>query len=881
MSAPPIQTSPNTGNGMPPGLTAARAAQRLAVEGPNELPASGPRSIWAIALGVAREPMFLLLMACGAIYLAMGSRADAAMLIGFVVVVMAITFFQERRTERALDALRDLTSPRALVLRDGAPLRIAGRDVVRGDLLMIAEGDRVPADAVLLSGVNLSVDESLLTGESVPVRKMAVADGEDPGIDARTAPGAPGGEDLPWLFSGTLVVQGKGTARVLATGERSALGAIGRALASVEEEPTRVQRDTAVVVRKVAIAGVLLSVLIAIGYGVTRGEWLTGLLAGITTAMALLPEELPVVLTVFLGLGAWRIARQRVLTRRVPAIEMLGAATVLCSDKTGTLTQNRMAVAALFAQGESVSLTAAQIDDPDAAGVLGERFHELLEFATLAGHRDPFDPTEQAIAGTTRRLLARTEHLHPEWELVNEYPLSRDLLALSRVWKAADREQFIVAAKGSPEAIVDLCHLDAMDAARMAAEVDRLASRGLRVLGVARADFAARADGSLPAQQHDFEFRLLGLVGLADPLRDAVPGAVAEARTAGVRVCMITGDYPATAMNIAAQAGIDTSAGYLSGDDVAALDEAALCERLRTVNVYCRVVPEQKLRLVNAFKTNGETVAMTGDGVNDAPALKAAHIGIAMGGRGTDVARESAALVLLDDDFSSIVAAIRLGRRIFANLRKVVTFIIAVHVPILGLSLVPVLFGWPLLLMPVHVMFLELIIDPVCSVVFEAEPEEPNAMQRPPHERDASIFESSLLWLGVLQGVLLLVAVIGVYLWARQSGAEEDEVRTLAFCTLVIGNIGLIFTNRSHSAGWLDILRTPNMVLWVTTSAALLVLGAVLGVPALRGAFHFSVPSAGELAVAAAAAIACMVLFEALKGLRRNIGKARHANTAA
>ncbi len=874
MSASSAKTTPNAV--MPAGLTAAEAAVRLAAEGANELPSAGPRSIWAIALGVAREPMFLLLMACGAVYLAMGSRADAAMLIGFVVVVMAITFFQERRTERALDALRDLTSPRALVLRDGAPLRIAGREVARGDLLMINEGDRVPADAMLLSGFNLSVDESLLTGESVPVRKMSVADGEDPGTDARSAPGTPGGEDLPWLFSGTLVVQGKGTARVLATGERSALGAIGRALASVEEEPTRVQRDTAAVVRKVAIAGAVLSALIAIGYGVTRGEWLTGLLAGITTAMALLPEELPVVLTVFLGLGAWRIARQRVLTRRVPAIEMLGAATVLCSDKTGTLTQNRMAVAALYAHGESAHLNLAQIDTPEAASSMAERFHELLEFATLAGHRDPFDPTEQAIAGTTRRLLARTEHLHPEWELVSEYPLSRELLALSRVWKAADREHFIVAAKGSPEAIIDLCHLSAADAARMATEVDRLASQGLRVLGVARADFAARSDG-LPEQQHDFEFRLLGLVGLADPLRDAVPGAVAEARTAGVRVTMITGDYPATAMNIAAQAGIDTSAGYLSGEGMAALDDASLSERLRTVNVYCRVVPEQKLRLVNAFKANGETVAMTGDGVNDAPALKAAHIGIAMGGRGTDVAREAAALVLLDDDFSSIVAAIRLGRRIFANLRKVVTFIIAVHVPILGLSLVPVLFGWPLLLMPVHIMFLQLIIDPVCSVVFEAEPDDPDAMRRAPHARDATLFEKSILMLGLMQGVLLLAAVLSVYLWAHQSGAADDQVRALAFCTMVLGDIGLIFTNRSHSAGWLAILRTRNDVLWAMTAVALAILGLVLGVPVLREAFHFSVPTAGEMGVAAAAALACMVLFEGLKALRRMVRAGQRA----
>ena len=468
--------------------------------------------------------------------------------------------------------------------------------------------------------------------------------------------GKPGGDDTPYLFSGTLVVQGKGTARVLATGTRTAIGDVSKALGKVSEEPTRLQRDTRRAVRWLAIGGVTLSLAIAVIYGLTRGDWHNGLLAGITTAMAIVPEELPVVLTVFLGLGAWRIAQQRVLTRRIPAIEMLGAATVLCTDKTGTLTENRMSLAALWTEGEALAVPTGT-DEP-----LPECYHALLEYATLAGHRDPFEPMEQAIVGATDGLLAGTEHVHPDWHLVTEYPLTTKLKAMSRVWASVAEGRYVIASKGAPEDVIDLCHLDPASAQAIEAAAQAMASGGLRVLGVARAYFAGP---SLPEIQHDFPFEFVGLVGMADPLRTGAAAAVAEAQSAGVRIIMITGDYPATAMSIAAQAGIDRSGGYLAGPELDELDEAQLRKKVRTINVFCRMVPDQKLRLVSVLKANGETVAMTGDGVNDAPALKAAHIGIAMGQRGTDVARESASLVLLDDDFTAIVAAIRLGRRIF------------------------------------------------------------------------------------------------------------------------------------------------------------------------------------------------------------------------
>jgi Ca2+-transporting ATPase len=846
----------------PPELTQQEAASRLAQDGPNELPSAQPRSLLAIAGSVVREPMFLLLIACGAIYLLLGDRGEALMLLAFVFVILAITFAQERKTERALDALRDLSSPRALVIRSGQQERIAGREVVRGDLLVVAEGDRVPADAVLLSGVSVTADESMLSGESVPVRKAA----------AERAPSEmqrPGGDDLPFLYSGTLVVQGKGLASVIATGAHTEIGRIGRALESVAQQPTGVQRETRRVVTRVAWFGVALSLAVALVYGMHHGEWLQGVLAGITLSMAILPEELPVVLTIFLGLGAWRIAEQHVLTRRIPVIEMLGAATVLCTDKTGTLTQNRMQLSCLCVEDRLFELA------QDAGSGLPEEFHELLEFSILASRREPFDPMEKAIQEAAQATLAGTEHMHGDWELMDEYPLSTELLAMSRVWRSPGHDRYVIAVKGAPEAIGDLCHLAPAAIEALERRVLRMAGEGLRVIGVAKAAFGGAA---LPGNQHDFQFEFIGLLGLADPVREAVPAAIRECRAAGIRVVMITGDYPATAMNVAQRIGLPLDGGSLTGRDLDALNDEALRRRVGDVNIFCRVAPEQKLRLVEAFKAGGSIVAMTGDGVNDAPALKAAHIGVAMGGRGTDVAREAASLVLLDDDFSSIVRAIRQGRRIFDNLGKAIAFVIAVHVPIVGMSLIPVLLGLPLVLMPVHILFLQLIIDPACSIVFEAEPEEPDVMQRPPRPSGAALFSRATVMLGLLQGCSLLAVVAAVYGSALYRGQGAEDARTLTFATMVMANLGLIFANRSRSRSLRESLDTRNRALWWVTGGALVFLAIALYVPGLRGLFYFGPLHADDIALVVLATALCTAGFEAAKLIR---GSAPHTGGAA
>ncbi|HZD43723.1 MAG TPA: cation-translocating P-type ATPase, partial [Methanomicrobiales archaeon] len=788
----------------------------------------------------------------GLVYFFLGDIEEGSLLLSFVFVIIGITVYQERKTENALEALQNLSSPRALVIRDHNRQRIPGREVVRGDLILLAEGDRVPADAEVLDVINLLVDESILTGESVPVRKF-------PATGDRERPPQPGGEDQPFVYSGTLVVQGRGLAEVVAIGRETEIGKIGKTLSELKVDTTPLEKETNRIVRNIAIIGFLLFLVTVVVYGITRFNWIGGLLAGITLAMAILPEEFPVVLTVFLALGAWRISEKRVLTRRVTAIEALGSASVLCVDKTGTLTENRMSVAELSARGDRCDLTAL-----DGKGI-PESCHELVEYAILASKPDPFDPMEIALHTLGREYLSGTEHLHANWTLLEEYPLSRELLAMSNVWRSPDGRDYIIAAKGAPEAIGDLCHLSGEGMQRLSEEVQALAADGLRVLGVAKSSFRP---GDLPQEQHVFSFAYLGLVGFLDPVRPDVPPAISECQSAGVRIIMITGDYPATAVKIASQIGLDTEEGYLTGQDLETLSAADLGSRMSGVHIVARAVPEQKLRIVTALKSTGNIVAMTGDGVNDAPALKEADIGIAMGKRGTDVAREAAALVLLDDTFSSIVAAIRMGRRIFDNLRKAMAYVIAVHVPIAGMSVLPIIFGLPLVLLPVHIVFLELIIDPSSSVAFEAEEAEPGIMDRPPRSENEPILTRRAILIALVQGGVVLAALLAAFTYLYLNGLGESEARAFTFTTIVIANLGLILVNRSWSRTLSSTLRRPNSSLWWIVLGALFFLGVVLYLPILQNLFAFAPLSGEEVALAVAIGIVSVFWFEVYKAWR-------------
>ncbi|AJP47619.1 ATPase [Rugosibacter aromaticivorans] len=826
------------------GLTSGEAQNRLQAEGYNELPHAGHRSLLRIALEVIREPMFGLLIGSGIVYLLLGDLTEALLLLAFASISVAIAIVQASRSERVLEALRDLTSPRALVIRDGERRRISGREVVRGDFIVLGEGDRVPADAQLIQANDMQVDESLLTGESVPVRKI-VANNENHAMP----PMRPGGDDLPFVFSGTLVVRGEGLAEVHATGLRSEIGKIGQALETIDSVPPRLTQETRRLVRAFGLFGLICCVLAVMLYGLLRGSWLDALLAGIALGMSMLPEEFPLVLTVFTVMGAWRISRARVLTRRASTIETLGAATVLCTDKTGTLTENRMTITALVADGETFHLA------PQRAPPLPEKFQQLVDCGRLASAREPFDPMDKAFHALS------TPHADAKEELVHSYGLRPELLAVTQVWQITGMEGCRVAAKGAPEAIAALCHFDAAALAALVSKVNRLAADGMRVLAVANASFHGQ---NWPASPQAFAFTFVGLVGLADPLRPSVPDAVRECRSAGIRVIMITGDYPATALAIAHAAGLTTDT-VLTGDDIEAMSDAELSQHTLSVSVFARIMPAQKLRIVRALKADGEVVAMTGDGVNDAPSLKAADIGIAMGGRGTDVAREAAALVLLDDDFGSIVKTVRLGRRIYDNLQKAMGYILAIHIPIAGLALLPLVMGLPLIFMPIHIAFLEMVIDPVCSIVFEAEAEEQDIMQRRPRAATSRLFSSRFILWSLLQGVLAFGTLAALYLLALQRGMPDNEVRALTFVSLVLVNLGLVLVNRSFSSSLGNALRWNNRALWWVSVVALSLLGLILAWEPARGLFRFGPLHADDLIVTLAATGGLLVVLEILK----------------
>ena len=839
------------------GLAPDEVLLRQQRDGPNALPVVTSHGLWTTLREVAGEPMILLLLAAGAVYLVLGAAGDALLLLGFVVMVIVITVVQSRRTEHALDALRDLSSPTALVIRLGQRLRIPARDLVRGDLMALTEGDRIPADGVLRVADGITVDESLLTGESLPVEKTAAPD--------QTQALRPDAGDPPSVYAGTLMVTGNGVAEVVAIGSQAEIGRIGAALAAVVATPTGLQRETGRLVRRLALVGLGLCAVMAVIYALSRGgdaaAWTQGLLAGIAMAMAVMPEELPMLLTVFFALGAWRIARHRVLTRHLPTIENLGAISVLCTDKTGTLTMNRMAVERAVFGGRTCRRA-------DAEGLAPAG--DLLAVAALASRPEAVDPMDRALLAAVAERPRRTE----PGRLVRTWPLVRPLLATAQGWQAADGAIIQVAAKGAPEAIATLCRLTGEERQRMEAQVQVMATDGLRVLAVGRGSVAGALTGAALA---DLPLAYVGLVAFADPLRPNVPAAVAECQTAGIRVVMITGDHPQTALAIAAQAGIAHDGTVLTGAIMERLSDADLAQRLRTVPVCARITPEAKLRIVRALQAGGDVVAMTGDGVNDAPALKAADVGIAMGGRGTDVAREAADLVLLDDDFTAIVTAIRLGRRVYDNLRKGVVFTCAVHVPIAGLSLLPIFnVHWPLLLLPVHIMFLEMVIDPSCSLVFEAEPGAPDLMRRPARKAGENLYSLPLLYAGLIQGGSALAVCLGVFAYAHGSH-PEPVVRALVFTTLVAAIMTMIVANRSWSLNLWQVLRTPNLPqVWVLTGTAA-VLAATLGIPGVQGFFRFGPLHLDDLAIALVGGVGCIAWFELIKGWsRRNLRPASY-----
>ncbi len=800
-------------SGAPAPLSEAEARERLARSGPNEIEAQPQRSVALIVRSTLVEPMFAMLLAAAALYLLLGDVAEGALLAGGAALSVGLVVMQEARNERALSALRSLAAPTARVLRAEGERRIPAREIVPGDLLLIGEGERVPADALVLRGDVLAVDESILTGESAPVLKPPCVGALDLAIDPEP------GDASSVVFAGTMTTGGQATVAAIRTGHATRLGRIGRSLSAIEQGQTPLQRSMRRVVGWLGAGAFVFCCLVAVAYWRFRGDWIEAGLAGLTLAISLTPEEFPMVLVVFLALGSWRLARHNVLARRSAVIETLGAVSVLCVDKTGTLTQNSMEIAAL----------AADCGVWRGEGPRREEFARLLDAAVRASAIEPSDPMDRALL----RLAAKTGLAHDASGSIRTFPLRPDLLAFIHAWRG--EAGAIAAAKGAPEAIFRLCHTSEGDRAAVSAMLDAFAQQGLRVLAVASCD---DFDADRPPKEQGFRYE--GLVAFRDPLRPDVPSAIAEAHRAGVAVAMITGDHPATALAIAREAGIDCSAGALVGAEMAAMTAGELRQRLETVRVFARVRPEQKLALVEGFRDLGHVVAMTGDGVNDAPALKAADAGIAMGGRGSDVAREAADIVLLDDRFASIVGGVRLGRRIFANLRKALIYICAIHVPVAGLALLPILMGLPPILFPAHVMMLEMVIDPVCALVFEGEPGARNAMLRPPRPANEPLFGLRHIALGMLDGAVLLGAVYALYQAALNAPLPAEQARATAYVALVCGNLALAFATAAEPGS--SFFDERRRIFWLIAAVAASLLAIVVAVPALAPLFRFSAP---------------------------------------
>ena len=827
------------------GLTSDAALKKLESYGFNELPSAKPKTKWQIVFDIVKEPMFLLLISCGILYGILGDFREGLILVSSILVIIYISYYQFQKTEKALAALKNLSAPRVLVLRDGMEIRISGREVVPEDIIIINEGDRIAADAILLDGINLTVDESILTGESIPVTKI-ITNKED-----------------VLLFSGTLVLKGKGIAKVVATGTSTQLGKIGTSLQSIEEETTRLQKEMKILIKTLFVIGFFISIMVVVAFYFTRGNFIKSLLNGLSAAMSILPEEFPVVLTIFMILGAWRLSRINVLTRKPAVIETLGSATVLCSDKTGTITQNKMEVVALY-DGDEINFKNVFFEKQN-------QFSNLMATAQRASQNHSIDPMEKAIS-ITHQKMSLTNEL--DEKLVKEYPLSHELLSMTRVTENSNGENseigMSVSAKGAPEAIFELCQMSSEEKNRHFEAMHQMADEGYRVIAVASGPVQ---NHPLPETQHEFDFKFLGLIGLEDPIRPEVPKAIEECRNAGIKVIMITGDYPITAKSIAKQIGLEPGE-IINGDELKKMSDTELSIRIKNVSIFARVIPDQKLRIVIALKANNEIVAMTGDGVNDAPALKAANIGIAMGIKGTDVARESASLVLLDDNFASIVVAIRLGRRIFDNLQKAMSYILAIHIPIIGLSIIPAFFpNIPILLMPLHIVFLQLIIDPVCSIAFETEQEEIGIMKRKPRNPNQLFFGRKKIAISILKGFFLMSIVVGIYVFSIYEGHSEGEIRAIAFSSLVLGNIALIASNLSKTRSFLLVITEKNSAIILTLLIPLFLLVLAVFVPAFQSIFNFEMLEYRHFIPSLLGAFFILIVLEFIKFYKNKLKK--------
>ncbi|RYU78566.1 cation-translocating P-type ATPase [Hymenobacter persicinus] len=811
------------------GVVAARASY-----GRNVVAAPAGAGLAGTLREVVTEPMFLLLVTACAVYIALGEGAEAITLGVAMLAVAGISVYQQLRSDRALSALRELTQPRARVRRGGVVVTVPVEDLVVGDAVLVEEGSRLPADGLVTEPSDFAVDEAILTGEAVPVAK---------------AQGDP-------VFAGTSTAAGRAWLTVTAVGAGTRLGLIGQSMEAIVPEKTPLQRQVSRFVLRMAWVGAGAFALVwAVNYA-HSGNWVTALLFGLTLAMSILPEEIPVAFSSFMALGAARLSRLGVLTKQPQTVESLGSATVICADKTGTLTQEGMQVRQLY-DGTAARLL-------PVPGPLPATATAVLACARWASETEPFDAMEKAIVEAY--AAADPAAAAAPCPMVHEYPLAGTPPMMTHLRRVG--AETVVAGKGAVEHILAVCRLALARAEEIRQVTRKLSGQGYRVLGVAR----AHSDGTaFPEGQDDFAWEFLGLVALENPPKANAAAVLQAFLTAQMRVKMITGDFPETAQAIARQVGLPGADTLLTGQQVMALPAAALRQQVTGTAVFARMFPEAKLRVVEALKANGEVVAMTGDGVNDGPALKAAHIGVAMGRRGTEVARQAASLVLVDDDLAGMVTAIAQGRRIYQNFKKAVFYVVSIHSPIVLTVAVPLLANWPLanLFSPVHIIFLELVMGPTCSVAFENEPAEDGQMRQPPRPLTTTFLGRAELGRSIVQGLGIAAGVLGVYYVSMRQGLPAPVVRTLTFATLVLSNLVLTLVNRSFTQSVFRTMGTPNRILWLMLGLTLTLLLATLLLPGAQRLFGFGPVSPASLAWCGLAALLGTGWIEGYKAVLR------------
>ncbi len=821
---------------IPTGLTTAEVDKSRQQYGANQLAVSESQTGWRLIVEVVSEPMFILLAVASLLYVLLGQWQEGIVLGVAMILVAGISVFQSVRSDRALEALRQLTQPTIAVLRDGQLTDLPVEDLVVGDVTRLTEGQTVPADGTLLQANDCSVDEAILTGESVPVTK--------------TVP------ETDRFFAGTLLTSGSAYVQVSAVGDQTELGKLGRSLQTIEVEKTPLQLQISRFVQRMAFVGFGAFALV---WGINfaqSGNWATSLLLGLTIAMSVLPEEIPVAFSSFMALGAARMVKFGVLTKQPQTVESLGSATVICTDKTGTITQDGMALAQIY---EYETQTVVSLTGP-----ISPSAKDVLRYARWASELAPFDPMEQAIVSAYE-----TQFDSAIFPMEHEYPLDGTPPMMTHVY-AANTGPVRVAGKGAVEGMVRVCKLPETEAATVLKQATQLAEQGYRVLGVAGSDWPDNKP--FPDNQDDFDWSFKGLIALENPPKANAKTVIHHFNQAGISVKMITGDSPETARSIARQVALPNADRMLTGKEVMGMTDSDLQADVGPVNVFARMFPEAKLRVIRALKTNGEVVAMTGDGVNDGPALKAAHIGVAMGKRGTEVAKQAASLVLVNDDLGGMVKAIAQGRRIYQNLKKAVGYIVSIHIPIILTVALPLLFGWKYinLFSPIHVIFLELVMGPTCSIAFENEPAEHDLMRQRPRRFTDTFFTAGELSLSVVQGLAIALAVLFVYWQSMQAGYGIERVRTMTFTTLVMSNVWLTLVSRSTRLSVVATLRRPNALLWLMLGLTGLLLAITLLVPPIRTFAQFVSLTGADLGQCVLWSLLGVVWVEGWKVWKRN-----------